>query len=187
MKGEVRIIGGCWRGRQLNFEARPGLRPTPGRARETLFNWLGQQLPGWRCLDLYAGSGALGFEAASRGAEFVTLVEQDSRAFRALVANARRFQALNLDIQSGKALDWLKRTQYTYDLIFLDPPYDSGELALIWPWLASRLNPSGWVYCESAQGMTAGLPWHEVRYTKVGQARLQLFQLRAESGAGNED
>lgn len=177
MKGKVRIIGGQWRGRSLEFEARPGLRPTPGRARETLFNWLGQQLPGWQCLDLYAGSGALGFEAASRGAASVTLVEQDPQALRALKANAQRLQARGVHIQAGTALDWLKRTRDRFDLILLDPPYASTELTEVWPWLALRLNPAGWVYCESAQGLTVESPWQEVRYTKVGQARLQLFQI----------
>ncbi len=161
----------------LTFEARPGLRPTPARGRETLFNWLGQQLPGWHCLDLYAGSGALGFEARSRGAARVTLVEKDARALRSLKDNARRLGGDGLEIVAGDAFDWLSRTAQGFDLIFVDPPYASSELGRIWPLLAPRLNPGGWLYCESAHGILPEAPWREARCTKMGQARLQLFQL----------
>ncbi|NDU85297.1 MAG: 16S rRNA (guanine(966)-N(2))-methyltransferase RsmD [Ferrovum sp.] len=175
-KGEVRIIGGQWRGRAVIFAERPGLRPTPGRGRETLFNWLGQTLTGWHCLDLYAGSGALGFEARSRGAERVVMVERDRQVCASLRANAERLGAEGVSVQCAEARDWLKRDCATYDLIFLDPPFGSDEMAHIWPWIARRLRPGGWVYCESAQGVSELGEWHEVRSTKVGQARLQLLQ-----------
>src|SRR4051812_21368219 len=96
--GEVRIIAGAWRSRRIAFPSIPGLRPTPDRVRETLFNWLGQDLSGFRCLDLYSGSGALGFEALSRGAERVVMVERDAPAFRALEANARLLSATGAEL-----------------------------------------------------------------------------------------
>ncbi|WP_297456812.1 16S rRNA (guanine(966)-N(2))-methyltransferase RsmD [Ferrovum sp.] len=178
MKGEVRIIGGQWRGRRLAFHDRPGLRPTPARGRETLFNWLGQSLAGWHCLDLFAGSGALGFEAASRGAAQVVLVEQDRLACVALRANAQRLGADGVTVRQVQAHAWLETDPATYDLIFLDPPFGSDEMGRVWSALSAHLRPGGWIYCESSRGMSESDLWREVRCTKVGQARLQLFQRR---------
>lgn len=181
MKGEVRIIAGKWRGRTLFFDALEGLRPTPNRGRETLFNWLGQSLPGWHCLDLYAGSGALGFEACSRGASSVTFIDKNPLVLRALAANAKILGDEGVMIFAGEARRWLSKTPKRFDLIFLDPPFASQEMVQIWPLLASHINPGGWVYAESAQGVRPTEPWHEVRCTKMGQARLQLFQLNGAS------
>ena len=116
----VRIIGGQYRRRLLDFPGTEGLRPTPDRVRETLFNWLGQDLPGWVCLDLFAGSGALGFEAASRGAARVIMIERDAKAFHALERNRATLGAGQLDLLRVDALAWLANNRETFDLIFLD-------------------------------------------------------------------
>lgn len=146
----VRIIGGRWRSRVLHFPDIPGLRPTPDRVRETLFNWLGQRLDGWRCLDLFAGSGALGFEAASRGAAEVVLVERDSKALAALRENALKLEAGDgVRIQSADACGYLNGACGLFDLILLDPPFDAGLLPGILPLAATRLAPEGKIYAES--------------------------------------
>ncbi|MDP1929111.1 MAG: 16S rRNA (guanine(966)-N(2))-methyltransferase RsmD [Thiobacillus sp.] len=146
----VRIIGGQYRRRLLDFPDADGLRPTPDRVRETLFNWLGQDLPGWICLDLFAGSGALGFEAASRGAARVVMIERDAKAIRALEANRAMLGASQLDILRVDALAWLANSRETFDLIFIDPPFDSGLAASVLPELGTHLKPGGHVYIEQA-------------------------------------
>ena len=124
---EVRIIGGQWKRSKLPVADAPGLRPTPDRVRETLFNWLGQDLDGWRCLDAYAGSGALGFEAASRGASEVTLVERDPRLARGLKAVQQRLKAEAVRIETADALAWMARcAPERFELVFVDPPFDAG-------------------------------------------------------------
>lgn len=127
----LRIIGGEWRSRVLRFPAVDGLRPTPNRVRETLFNWLRDEIHGKTCLDLFAGSGALGFEALSRGAARVILIERNAAACRALAENARLLRAENADIQHGSAWDWLRQTRQapaSIDLVLLDPPFAGGLL-----------------------------------------------------------
>ncbi len=130
--GFVRIIGGLWKRSKLAVPARPGLRPTPDRVRETLFNWLGQDLTGLRCLDAFAGSGALGFEAASRGAAQVLLCELDPGLVAGLRANAERLQATQIRVQRGDAIAALKAAERAgWDLVFLDPPFgDDGNEVL---------------------------------------------------------
>ncbi|OZA30518.1 MAG: 16S rRNA (guanine(966)-N(2))-methyltransferase RsmD [Hydrogenophilales bacterium 17-61-9] len=152
----VRIIGGRFRRRLLDFPGGAGLRPTPDRVRETLFNWLGQDLPGWTCLDLFAGSGALGFEAASRGAERVVMIERDAGAIGALEKNRTLLGASAIDIKRADALAWLAHNHETFDLVFLDPPFDSGLAATVLAGLAPHLKPGGQVYVE--QGSTASAP-----------------------------
>ncbi|OYW38536.1 MAG: 16S rRNA (guanine(966)-N(2))-methyltransferase RsmD [Hydrogenophilales bacterium 12-61-10] len=156
----VRIIGGQYRRRLLDFPDADGLRPTPDRVRETLFNWLGQDLPGWGCLDLFAGSGALGFEAASRGAARVVMVERDARAVRALEANRTLLEggqpaARHIDILRADALAWLANNRETFELIFIDPPFDSGLAATVLPDLDAHLKPGGHVYIEQALPVVA--------------------------------
>ncbi len=129
--GTLRIIGGEWRSRVLRFPTVDGLRPTPNRTRETLFNWLRDEIHGKNCLDLFAGSGALGFEALSRGAARAILIERNAAACRALGENARLLQAENADIQHSSAWDWLRLTRQepaSIDLVFLDPPFAGGLL-----------------------------------------------------------
>ena len=121
--GEIRIIGGQWKRSKLPVPDLPGLRPTPDRIRETLFNWLGQTLAGWRVLDAFAGSGALGFEAASRGADAVVMVEREAALVDGLRASQRRLQATAITLHRANALTWMAACQERFDLIFLDPPF----------------------------------------------------------------
>ncbi|MGB7990077.1 MAG: 16S rRNA (guanine(966)-N(2))-methyltransferase RsmD [Candidatus Methylophosphatis roskildensis] len=149
----IRIIGGAWRSRLLEVAAVPGLRPTPDRVRETLFNWLGQDLDGLTCLDLFAGTGALGFEAASRGAARVTMVERDGKTLAQLEANAARLEASNIEIRRADALDFLRETArgeaHGFDLVFLDPPYRQGWLARVEPLLGEVLSEAALLYVEA--------------------------------------
>ena len=151
----VRIIGGQYRRRLLDFPDAEGLRPTPDRVRETLFNWLGQDLPGWTCLDLFAGSGALGFEAASRGAARVVMIERDAKAIRALEHNRATLAASQLDILRVDALAWLANNREVFDLVFVDPPFDSGLAARVLPDLASHLKSGGHAYVEQGTEVIA--------------------------------
>jgi 16S rRNA (guanine966-N2)-methyltransferase len=147
--GKVRIIGGEWRSRILTFPEMEGLRPTPDRVRETLFNWLGQVMAGKTCLDLFAGSGALGFESSSRGAKQVTLIEQSPKVVAALRDNAEKLRAERVTIQRADGLRWLAANAGVYDVIFLDPPFQSGVLDKLLPQLLAHLTPDGCAYVES--------------------------------------
>lgn len=178
-RGEVRIIGGDWRSRRIRFEERPGLRPTPDRVRETLFNWLGQDLAGRDCLDLYAGSGALGFEAASRGARRVVMVERDAAALRALQSNAVRLSAAAVEVVRADALEFLRQNRGQYDVVFLDPPFADD----CWPQLLAALvpclKPGALVYCERARALDGMPGWTVFRSGRAGQVSHQLLK-RAE-------
>ena len=164
--GEIRIIGGQWKRTRLPVAQRPGLRPTPDRVRETLFNWLGQDLTGWRCLDAFAGTGALGLEAASRGAAAVRLVEQDAALVAQLNTLQQRLGAANVVVQRGDGTTALRQTPPgTLDLVFLDPPFDS---ALFLPALqaaAAAMAPDGYVYLEAPQ------PWTDEQLSALGLAQ----------------
>ncbi len=147
---EVRIIGGQWKRTKLPVLDRPGLRPTPDRVRETLFNWLGQNLTGWRCVDAFAGTGALGLEAASRGAGQVLLVEQDARLVAQLIAFRDRFGAHNVRVERGNGVIALKRLPVgTADLVFLDPPFDQPLLEPALRAATGALAEGGLVYLEA--------------------------------------
>jgi 16S rRNA (guanine966-N2)-methyltransferase len=175
-KNELRIIGGQWRSRRIRFASAPGLRPTPDRVRETLFNWLGQTLEGLRCLDLFAGSGALGFEAASRGAVSVTMVERDAAALRALRDNAALLNATQLVIVAGDGLEYVKTTPQRFDIVFLDPPFASDLAAAALALLPPRLNEGALVYVETGDSnpkWPAG--WVQRKYGRAGQVRFALL------------
>lgn len=181
---EVRLIGGQWKRSKLPVANLPGLRPTPDRVRETLFNWLGQDLTGWRVLDAFAGSGALGFEAASRGATEVTLLERNVTLARSLTAVKERLHADAVQVMTTDALAWLARCgPRRYELVLLDPPFDSGlsEKALVAA--AAAVADAGYVYLEAAQELTAapiGLTRH--RHLRAGAVHAHLF-VRADLGA----
>jgi 16S rRNA (guanine(966)-N(2))-methyltransferase RsmD len=146
---EVRIIGGQWKRSKLPVADAPGLRPTPDRVRETLFNWLGQDLTGWRCLDAFAGSGALGFEAASRGAVEVVLLERDRHLAASLAASAQRLGARTLRIECADAIAWMARcAPQAFDLVFVDPPFDSTLAAPALGAAARIIAPAGRIYAE---------------------------------------
>ncbi len=178
--GRVRIVAGKWRGRRLPVPAAPGLRPTPERIRETLFNWLAPRIEGARCLDLYAGTGALGFEALSRGAAEVLFVEQSDEAVRALRDSARLLAAADAEIHVGDAVRFLEKAEVRqWDIVFLDPPFGDVRLVELCrliearPWLA----PGAAVYLE--QDRKAGpleLPdgWRIAREKCAGNVRYTL-------------
>jgi 16S rRNA (guanine966-N2)-methyltransferase len=175
-RNRVRIIGGKWRSRIVTFPAAAELRPTPDRVRETLFNWLGQRLDGLSCLDLFAGSGALGFEALSRGARRVVMVERDRQVHAALRESATLLEAEGAEIVASDALAYLQRAQETFDVVFLDPPFASGLAARALPLLAPRLAPEARVYVESAEAVAPPAGWHVVREDRAGAVRYALLQ-----------
>ncbi len=161
--------------------ARADLRPTPDRVRETLFNWLQATLPGAACLDLFAGSGALGFEAASRGAQSVTLVEQDRDQAALLRDQVKVFQADNVNVVQADALQWLAATDHAFDIILLDPPFSSDLLESCLTILANRaiLRPSGLTYVEQAKGQAVPDGWQVMKSTHAGRVEARLLQLAA--------
>lgn len=179
----VRIIGGQWRSRLLRFHAAQELRPTPDRVRETLFNWLGQDLTGMLCLDLFAGSGALGFEAASRGASQVVLVERDRAIVQALHENARTLQAGvgMVEVVRADALEFLAHNRRAYDVVFIDPPYalweQSGEpvMALL-SGLVQHLAPGARVYLESPAFPELAHGWQSLKRARAGAVYYQLIE-----------
>jgi 16S rRNA (guanine966-N2)-methyltransferase len=142
---EVRIIGGMWKRRKLSFPNRPQLRPTPDRTRETVFNWLLHDIPGARCLDLFAGSGALGFEALSRGAAHATFVDKDPRVVAALHRNRDALGAADrCTVVRSPVMAWLRRQRDPWDIVFLDPPYSGDQLSPVTETLLERdLLPPG--------------------------------------------
>ena len=173
---EVRIVGGEWRSRRIRFPSREGLRPSPDRVRETLFNWLGQDLTGLVCLDLFAGSGALGFEAASRGAARVVMVERDRPAYEALAANRDLLRARQVELVRADALEFVRGERSTYDVLFVDPPFTADYLPRLVPLLPPRLKADAWVYCESGERPEWPEGWDIHREGRAGQVIYQLLR-----------
>lgn len=189
--GVVRIIGGQWKRSKLAVVAAPGLRPTPDRVRETLFNWLGQDLTGLRCLDAFAGSGALGFEAASRGATEVLLIEQAPALVASLRDNATRLHANQVTVQRGDALSLMRlRAGQDWDVVFLDPPFGDGQNEALFrdALKAARglLGPDGLLYLEAPRVWTdaelAELGWRLLRQGRAGQVAFHLLGPQAPGG-----
>ncbi len=181
---EIRIIGGQWRRTRLKVIDKPGLRPTPDRVRETLFNWLGQDLSGWRCVDAFAGTGVLGLEAASRGAAHVLMVEQDAVLVRDLQDNATRLKADMVSVQRGDAVTALGRVPAgSVDLVFLDPPFDGPWFEPALKAAAKAVPAGGWIYLEAPVAWTAealgelGLQCE--RHLKAGAVHAPLLQRTA--------
>lgn len=174
--GEVRIIGGQWKRSKLPVPDSPGLRPTSDRVRETLFNWLGQTLDGWRVLDAFAGSGALGFEAASRGAAAVVMVEREAALVDALRASQRRLQATAITIHRANALNWMTACADRFDLILLDPPFADElfdrALAAAVPLLAQ----DGLIYVESPREIAPPAGFTAWRQGRAGAVHYQLLR-----------
>lgn len=193
--GQIRIIGGRWKRTSIAVRHAPGLRPTPDRVRETLFNWLGQRLDGWRCLDLFAGSGALGLEAASRGAAEVVLVESDAVAARAIEALLRRLGAdAGVQVRCAMAQSWLARqgpAVEPFDLIFLDPPFGRDLADSVMPACVRLLAPDGLIYLESEVACTAD--WAAryglsvIRADKAGMVHYHLLHRSAVQGEQDVD
>jgi 16S rRNA (guanine966-N2)-methyltransferase len=181
VSGKLRIIGGMWRSRQIVFSDAPGLRPTPGRVRETLFNWLQTDIANSRCLDLYAGSGALGFEAASRGAKQVVLVENHAATCQKLRENITTLGAEQISIAPFPVERYLQSPAGNYDLVFLDPPFGEDRVSPTCQLLEAR----GWladyakIYVEAERSLTlADMPgnWRLLKNKAAGQVGFYLFQ-----------
>jgi len=190
--GEVRIIGGQWKRSKLPVPDRPGLRPTPDRVRETLFNWLGQDLTGWHCLDAFAGSGALGLEAASRGAAAVRLVELDRTLAAALRQHVARLAASGVQVVQGDALAALRSaTTAAWDLVMLDPPFGAARELFVQCLQAARtlLRPDGRLYLEAPQAWQAAdlqpLGLQLLRHGRAGQVHYHLLALWEPHSADN--
>ncbi|MFU8788810.1 MAG: 16S rRNA (guanine(966)-N(2))-methyltransferase RsmD [Methylobacter sp.] len=182
MKNKLRIIGGDWRSRQLSFVDAPGLRPTPARVRETLFNWLQYEIVGKCCLDLYAGSGALGFEAASRGAKSVVQVENNVQACRSLKANALALSATQITTVQSDVLRYLagQAQAFAFDVVFLDPPFglnlvvQTCQQLEAYGWLAKQAK----IYVETERQFAfAGMPenWRLLKSKSAGEVAYHLF------------
>lgn len=181
--GSLRIIGGRWRRRTLHFPDRPGLRPTPDRVRETLFNWLQADVPGSVCLDLFAGSGALGLEAASRGAQQVLMLEHDKMAAQALLHNIAALSAVQAKVEQRDTMAFLQAGRVpdapVFDLVFIDPPYQSGLLepccALLEQggWLAG--NAKIYLECEATSEPAVPAGWQLLKQKRAGQVAYYLF------------
>jgi 16S rRNA (guanine(966)-N(2))-methyltransferase RsmD len=177
VKNEVRLIGGQWKRSKLPVLDRPGLRPTPDRVRETLFNWLGQDLTGWRVLDAFAGSGALGFEAASRGAGEVVLLERDAALARSLAASKDRLHAQALHVHAGDALAWMGGAAHgRFDLVMLDPPFDAGLHGPATTAALRLLSPGGWLYVESDRALEPPAGCEAHRHLQAGAVHAHLWR-----------
>jgi len=180
LANEVRIIGGQWKRTKLPVANMPGLRPTPDRVRETLFNWLGQDLTGWRCFDAFAGTGALGFEAASRGALDVQIVEQDLALVAQLKTIQAKLQASTVNVQRGDGVSVLKHASpASLDLIFLDPPFEGGMFDPALQAAGRSVKPAGFVYLEAPKVWTdeALLPFglKSLRHLRAGAVHAHLL------------
>ena len=172
----VRIIGGLLRSRLIEVEKLSGLRPTPDRVRETLFNWLGQDLTGRACLDLFAGSGILGFEAASRGASRVVLIERDQHTAAALRRNAEALSlTAKVEIKRADAVEFIGSTSEKFDVVFIDPPYHQGWIEKVISKLGDVLQPGGHLYVEAEQSLDALPGWHALRKGRAGQVHFHLL------------
>lgn len=183
--GQVRIISGLWRGRKLPVHDADGLRPTTDRVKETLFNWLAQDIPHARCLDLFAGSGGLGFESASRQADKVTMLEMNPQAFAQLKTNIAALKASNIEAVNTDTLAYLKQPGQAYDVVFIDPPFRQSLLQET----VQLLEQNGWlaanamIYIESEKELPlTELPesWQLYREKLAGQVCYRLFERTSE-------
>jgi 16S rRNA (guanine966-N2)-methyltransferase len=179
-RGSLRIIAGKWRSRKLTFPDQENLRPTPDRVRETLFNWLQADVPGSHCLDCFAGSGALAFEAASRGAGEVVMIEHHRDAASALKHNMELLEAENIQLVVADSMEWLRQNTRRFDIVFLDPPYKAGLLDQCCRLLEDRkcLAENAKIYLEHAPGDTdISVPdnWKCLKQKSAGQVVYKLF------------
>ncbi len=176
MRNKIRIIGGEWRSRLITFPSVADLRPTPDRIRETVFNWLGQDMSGKTCLDLFAGSGAMGFEAASRGAERVVMIESNPEVLKALKSNSQKLGAKQIQLAARDALKFMDSDRQLFDVIFLDPPYRLGLLPQLLSLLPLHLAEDGLVYMENDNFSETGTDWLVWRKGYAGKVCYQLLK-----------
>lgn len=169
--GKLRVIGGQWRSRVVEFDADDGVRPTPDRVRQTLFDWLAPVIEGARCLDLYAGSGMLGIEALSRGAAHCSFVDEGQRQCQRIQAALTQLKAQHYDVVRMDSAFYIEQTGHRYDVVFLDPPYGQGLLEKILPDLPKVLKPGNRLYLEWPQDEPPPLPagFEVLREKKAGQ------------------
>ena len=172
---QIRINAGVWRSRLLKFPDVEGLRPTPERVRITVFNWLGQDLTGKTCLDLFAGTGAFGFEALSRNAKNVTMVESARPACNALLQNQIMLKAENCQILNIDALNYLAQNTQKFDIIFCDPPYNKGWLDKLLPMLNQYLSADGVLYLEAESAIQSDATWQVKKQDKAGNVYYHLL------------
>ncbi|MFA6179494.1 MAG: 16S rRNA (guanine(966)-N(2))-methyltransferase RsmD [Candidatus Methylopumilus sp.] len=172
----VRIGGGEWRSRLLSFPEAPGLRPTPDRVRQTLFNWLGQELHGLACLDLFSGTGVMGFEALSRGARLAVMVEKAKPAYLALLQNKQLLKAEAAQVLNMDAMQFLGKNQQLFDVIFLDPPYHQDWLSKILPLMSRHLTADGLLYVESEYALADNELWLVIKQGKAGSVFYHLLK-----------
>lgn len=180
-ESQVRIIAGKWRGRKLKVPEMKGLRPTPDRVRETLFNWLAPVIVEARCLDPFAGSGALGFEALSRGAAYVSMTDQSPQVVKMLQETLAQFGASNADVYRATVPEGLKKSSIPYDIIFLDPPYDADLLFPTCQYLNEHgfLAKNAYIYLEARQLIKDNdlpLGWQILKSQRAGQVYYHLAQ-----------
>ena len=180
----VRIVGGLWRSRILEFPDAVDLRPSPDRVRETLFNWLGRDLTGMVCLDLFAGTGALGFEALSRGAASVIMVEKNPVVLRALRDNAAKLGATGLTVVRGDALEFARGAHSRFDVVFVDPPYRLGLQAAALDLLRGLLAVGGRVYVEGNAVFEAPRGWTILKRARAGNVHFHLLVREADDQGG---
>jgi 16S rRNA (guanine966-N2)-methyltransferase len=178
-RSQVRIIGGQWGSRLVRFPETQSLRPTPDRLRETLFNWLGQDLTGKNCLDLFAGSGALGFEAASRGARQVVLIEHNVSVYHALRKTQALLAAEQAEVHCADAFSFLKTDLRRFDVVFLDPPFHQGLLPRVLEELPEHLAVDARVYVEAEELVAVSDAFELVKQTRAGQVRGLLIKCRS--------
>lgn len=170
-----------WRSRLLRFPDIPGLRPTPDRVRQTLFNWLGQDLHGMTCLDLFAGTGVMGFESLSRGAKSVVMVEKTPAAYKALLENRVLLHAHAAEIVNADAAQYLAGCTSRFDIVFLDPPYHQGWLSKLFPLIRPLLADGAQVYAEAEFPLLDENGWHVIKQGKAGNVYYHLLELQHES------
>lgn len=173
---QVRINAGVWRSRLLKFSDADGLRPTPERVRQTVFNWLGQDMTDKTCLDLFAGTGAFGFEALSRNAREVVMVEWARSAYQSLLQNKALLHAEHAVIHHQDALQFLQQTQQQFDVIFCDPPYQKAWIAQVLPHLPTCLKPNGVIYVEAEFSIASTAEWQVFKQSKAGNVYYHLLK-----------
>lgn len=172
----MRINAGIWRSRLLKFPDVEGLRPTPERVRQTVFNWLGQDLTGQNCLDLFAGTGAFGFEALSRNAKSVTMVENSNAAYKALLQNQSVLKAQNCQILNQDALQFLALNRQKFDMIFCDPPYNKAWLDKLLPIITQHMSENGRLYIEAEFALATDINWQIIKQDKAGNVFYHLLK-----------
>jgi 16S rRNA (guanine(966)-N(2))-methyltransferase RsmD len=182
----VRINAGEWRSRLIKFPDSEGLRPTPERVRQTIFNWLGQDLTGLNCLDLFAGTGVLGFEALSRNARAAVMVEKTPAVYKAILENKTSLKANAAQVFNMDALSFLDKNQQLFDVVFLDPPYNQGWLEQVLPLLSKHLSQQGVVYVEAEYALSDDPTWQVFKHSKAGNVFYHLIKSRNDQHSNDQ-